>query len=299
MKDDPDAAIELVAKVADAMHHAHQRGILHRDLKPGNILLGNDDQPMVTDFGLARNTQSGSGLTQTGAVVGTPSYMAPEQASDKTVTTAADIYSLGAILYQLLCGRPPHQCDTVMKTLMSVINDDPPKPSSLNPNLNADLELVLQKSLAREPAERYASAAELAADLRANLAGEPVSVRAPSAVEVARLWIRKNYGNAVWIPIIAIVSGFLSGFFVWAGTYGQDMSGSVSMYENFPPMDRPWLAQRWAKIKFVILGFANSIDDDRYKLLAVCDFGFPELQRHGASAGRTPSSRNQESAAVG
>ncbi|NND98325.1 MAG: serine/threonine protein kinase, partial [Pirellulaceae bacterium] len=248
LKDDHQRAIELVAKVADAMHHAHQRGILHRDLKPGNVLLDANEQPMVTDFGLARNTQADTGITQTGAIVGTPGFMSPEQAAGSSVTTAADIYSLGAILYQLLCGRPPHQGDTVMKTVLSVINDTPPKPVQINPQIHSDLELVCLKCLEKEPDKRYSSAAEFATDLRAHLVRDPVSVRSPSTLELAKLWLGKNYGNVIWVPIISTVVGVVCGFSMWTFTFGMDMSANVEMYEKFPPSDRPLLAQKWANV---------------------------------------------------
>jgi len=245
LKQDHPRAIELVATVADAVHYAHQRGILHRDLKPANILLDGNGQPLITDFGLARNTKSDQQLTQTGAVVGTPGFMPPEQATGQGVTTAADIYSLGAILYSLLCGRPPHQGDSVMGTLLSVIGQTPPKPRELNPNIHPDLELICLKSLAKEPSDRYSSAGEFAADLRAFVAGEPLRVRAPSIVELVRMWLSSNFGNVLWIPLIALIVGSLAGFSLWACTFGRDMSFYRHMYEKFPPAERSILAVDW------------------------------------------------------
>lgn len=257
LRSDPQRSIELVAQVADAMHHAHQRGILHRDLKPGNILVDADGNPLVTDFGLARNTESDQQLTQTGAVVGTPGFMSPEQASGATVTTAADIYSLGAILYQLICGQPPHAGGTVMETLMSVINKPAIKPRELNPDVHPDLELICLKCLSKDPAQRYASAAEFASDLRAHVAGEPLHVRAPSVIELARMWLGSNYGNVIWVPVIALVVGISSGFSLWAVTFGQDMNAAVSNYEYFAPSERPIVAANWARwrIPFMLLYF--------------------------------------------
>ncbi len=245
LKRDPSRAVALVASVADAIHHAHQRGILHRDLKPANILLDATGQPLVTDFGLARNTKSDQQLTQTGAVVGTPGFMPPEQAAGKQVTTAADIYSLGAILYHLLCGRPPHQADSVMGTLMSVMNEAPSKPRDLNPAIHPDLELICLKCLAKEPDDRYTSAGELAGDLRAFTAGEPLHVRAPSIVELMKKWLSSNFGNVLWVPVIALVIGTTAGFSLWVCTFGQDMAFSVRNYANFSPADRSWLSLNW------------------------------------------------------
>ncbi len=165
-KEDQKKAAELVATIARAVHHAHQRGILHRDLKPGNILIDAHGQPNVTDFGLARRVEGDPGHTRTGSIVGTPSYMPPEQArSEKVLTTGVDVYSLGAILYELLTGRPPFRADTPLDTVLQVLDCEPERPRKLNPRIDLDLETICLKCLEKDPAKRYGSAKALAEDL--------------------------------------------------------------------------------------------------------------------------------------
>ena len=184
----PAEAVVLIETLARAMHVAHQRNIIHRDLKPANVLLSAAGAPKITDFGLAKQLDSQLAHTMSGAILGTPSYMAPEQAAGKgaQIGPATDVYALGAILYETLTGRPPFKGPSAWDTMQQVISDDPVPPSKLQPKLPRDLETVCLKCLAKAPAQRYGSAMELAEDLRRYQVGEPIQAR-PTALW-RRLW---------------------------------------------------------------------------------------------------------------
>jgi serine/threonine-protein kinase len=187
-------AAQLMQTLANAVHYAHQNGLVHRDLKPANILLTAEGTPKISDFGLAKQVDSDAGQTRTGQILGTPSYMAPEQASGdvRRIGPACDIYALGAILYELLTGRPPFRAPTVLETLEQVRSRDPVPPRQLQPSTPRDLETICLKCLQREPHKRFASAEELAEDLRRFLAGEPIRARPVSSWERAWKWIRRR-----------------------------------------------------------------------------------------------------------
>ncbi len=194
-------AARLMVTIAEAVHHAHQRGILHRDLKPSNILLDEQGQPHVSDFGLAKQVKDDGSLTVSGAILGTPAYMAPEQAagSKRLVTTLSDVYGLGAVLYTLLTGKPPFGGDSVMETLDRVRHQQPTPPSRLNRKVPRDLEVICLKCLDKDSQRRYPSAQALAAELTRFLGGEPIQARPVSAFEKGWRWCRRR-------PVIAGLS---------------------------------------------------------------------------------------------
>lgn len=221
----PARAARYIDQIARAVAYAHACGVLHRDLKPANILIDESDCPRITDFGLAKQlTASGhlSGsppLTLTGQALGSPHYMAPELASaqNENIGTAADVYSLGAILYQLLTGRPPFAAGTVGETLHQVLHNEPPRPRVLDPSLPRDLETICLKCLEKEPARRYPSAAMVAEELERFLSGQPLLGRPISAAERGWRWCRRNPslaalgGLAALLPLaVALALGMLA-----------------------------------------------------------------------------------------
>ena len=224
----PREAATLVAKVADAVQAAHDRGVLHRDLKPSNILIDALGEPHVSDFGLAKRLEGDASVTHTGAILGTPCYMSPEQAAGSRgdVGPTSDVWSLGAILYQMLTGRPPFQAATPMDTLLAVLEADPPVPRSLDRGVDRDLEMIALKSLQKPQDLRYDSAADLAADLRSFLAGEPVAARRGGFSDVfARLFrethhavVLENWGLLwMWHSVVILALSVTTDLLAWQG----------------------------------------------------------------------------------
>jgi hypothetical protein len=250
----PRAAARLLAVVARAVDHAHRRGVLHRDLKPANILLEPrtdveiDDEeafvPHVTDFGLAKRLGVGRGETATGAVLGTPSYMAPEQARGRggEVTTLVDVYSLGAILYELLTGRPPFRGDTPMDTLLEVMERAPVAPQAWNPEADPDLAMICLKCLSKDPSHRYPGALALAEELERWMAGEPIRARPPGLFTTARSLTRRYARPAARVLLVGLVTGVFAGLHTFATDVQTPLAANARAYAELPNAARPWLA---------------------------------------------------------
>ncbi len=243
----PRKAAEYLSQVADAIEYAHQMGILHRDLKPGNVPRNKQDQVKVTDFGLAKQVESDSGITASGAILGTPSYMPPEQAlgTREKIGPASDVYSLGAMLYAMLTGRAPFQAASTAQTLLQVINNPPVALRDLDPGLPRDLETICGKCLEKEPSSRYASAAELAADLRRFLAGEPILARRANAWERSVRWCRRNpIGSALIASLgVAVVLSMLALNYVTRAQRLQRLSDLQTAFTS--QLDQPRLGTEY------------------------------------------------------
>jgi TolB-like protein/Tfp pilus assembly protein PilF len=205
-------AAELISKVARTVHYAHEHGILHRDIKPGNILLDAKGEPLLTDFGLARLVQAESTVTRTKEVMGTPSYMAPEQAmgDNAAVSSATDVYGLGAVLYQLLTGHPPFAGGTTYETIKLVLDTEPRQPRSLNQKLDRDLSTICLKCLEKDPKRRYSSALALAEDLEHWLKHEPIQARRTGIFTRGKKWVRRNPAIAALTASLIAVAAITS-----------------------------------------------------------------------------------------
>ncbi len=201
---EPRRAAQLMQEVAEAIAYAHEHQIIHRDLKPANILLESDDRPRVTDFGLAKQIEGDSDLTASGQVMGTPSYMPPEQALGKIdqVGPLADVYSLGAVLYHLLTSRPPFRAASLTETLTQVVEQEPVSPRQLNPAIDLDLDTIVLKAMRKDLGKRYASAQHLVDDLTRHLEHRPILARPISTTERVIRWAKRN-------KAVAFLSGSL------------------------------------------------------------------------------------------
>jgi len=232
----PRQAAELLSLLARAMKHAHEQHILHRDLKPSNILLEEGTlQPKIADFGLAKRLKEDTKLTRTGDIFGSPSYMAPEQASGvMKLSASVDVYALGAVLYECVTGRPPFMGPDAMQTLMQVLSDDPVPPKHLQPKLPRDLETICLKCLEKLPKRRYGSAQALAEDLERYLKGEPILARPISSVERLQKWVVRKPWQAVAVGLVAtLMLGLVSGLGFLQGAYRESQKASDDANKSF------------------------------------------------------------------
>lgn len=237
---EPLEAARIVLQVAGAIQYAHEYGVLHRDLKPANILIDRNGQPKLTDFGLAKSADSSNALTSSGLIIGTPSYMSPEQASGKPGgwEPATDIYSLGAVLYACLVGKPPFQAAIVMETLRQVAEEEPVAPCEINPGVPKDLETICLKCLRKAPGQRYPTSALLADDLGRFLRHEPINARRVSKWERFRLWAKRRRAAAA--SIVAIVFMLIActiistSFALWALREAEN----ATMQKNLVSLER-------------------------------------------------------------
>src|SRR6186997_23745 len=205
-------AVELIAKVARTVHYAHEHGILHRDIKPGNILLDAKGEPHLTDFGLVRLVEADSTVTATLEVLGTPSYMAPEQAvgNNAAISSATDVYGLGGVLYQLLTGQPPFAGGTTYETIKLLEDTEPRPPRLLNPKVDRDLSTICLKCLEKDPKRRYSSALALAKDLERWLKHEPIQARRTGVLTRGRKWVQRNPTTAVLAALLVALLAAVS-----------------------------------------------------------------------------------------
>src|SRR5437762_8759122 len=232
-------AAELIANVARTVHYAHEHGILHRDIKPGNILLDAKGEPHLTDFGLARLVESESSVTHTLEVLGTPSYMAPEQAvgNNTAISSVTDVYGLGAVLYQLLTGQPPFAGGTTYETIRLLLNTEPRQPRFLNPKIDRDLSTICLNCLEKDPKRRYSSALALAEDLEHWLKHEPIQARHTGFFARGKKWVRRNPTSAMLAASLLALAA-AAGWIVWKSEFiRHPVTNGVAVlpFENLSP----------------------------------------------------------------
>ncbi|MHC5039978.1 MAG: serine/threonine-protein kinase, partial [Planctomycetota bacterium] len=217
----PQRTAKIARKVASALTHAHSKGVLHRDVKPANILVTPDGEPQITDFGLARDVESDSALTQSGTTMGSPSYMPPEQADGRlqAIDVRSDVYSLGAALYEMLVGRPPFEGATMINVIRKVIMEEPAALRKWNPAVPRDLETICLKCLEKEPERRYPSAEALGEDLRRYLESEPITARPASMAYRLSKRVRRNPALYVTGAVAALLLLGVGVYFIFVGPW--------------------------------------------------------------------------------
>jgi serine/threonine protein kinase/tetratricopeptide (TPR) repeat protein len=260
-------AAELVVTLTRAVHAAHQVGIVHRDLKPSNILFAQDGTPKIADFGLAKRLEEEGGHTESGQVMGSPSYISPEQASgrNREVGPAADVYALGAILYYMLIGQPPFRGTTAVETMMQVLHEEPVPPSRLQPKVPRDLETICLKCLDKVPQRRYASAEDLGDDLVRYLAGEPIRARPTPPWEIGLKWVRRRPTAATLLAIGTATLLGLAGYGLWRDRRDDErvarlrLAGAHALNEAREALVRG----DWDKGKLILSTLTPKIEEER------------------------------------
>lgn len=305
-------AAELIAKVARTVHYAHEHGILHRDIKPGNILLDKEGEPHLTDFGLARLVETESTITRTKEVLGTPSYMAPEQAVGETrkLTSATDVYGLGAVLYQLLTGQPPFAGGTTYETIRLLLDREPRPPRVLNPKVDRDLSTICLKCLEKDPNRRYSSALALAEDLEHWLNHEPIQAKRSGVFTHTRKWVRRNPA-LVGTAAVCLLLGAASIWLLRQPDWTRQISAATKKLLLSPEQAAEQAKLHQALLQYPELQFKvrqshllyslTSVERDVYLKLAA-DVGLDakiltdKLRKFGQAVTRDPYASNDERA---
>jgi serine/threonine protein kinase len=278
-------------QAAEALSHAHRRGVIHRDVKPSNLILDKDDRLWLTDFGLARR-QDDVTLSLTGMLLGTPRYMSPEHASASTkrIDHRSDLFSLGVTLYELLTHRPAFEGEAAHDVIHQILVDQPPPIRQLNPEVPKDFETIVMKCMAKEPEARYASADDLAADLRALLEDRPIRARRASPIEQATRWIKQNQRSVSQMStaVMMTLAITLTSLLVWS-SYRSWNASAIKLSAQRPPLVAEVLSDKGETIRTETLPMQNAIDlpAGQYDLRVSADGMFSQNFRVALDRGNT------------